>query len=1313
MSRSQNAMNVPDLPKNVAGGSATERGMDFQARVSAIAMANLLAERSLGWLDGVLQDIPVEITAETRGPGDDIGLRTQSGQRIEIQVKRGLSAGGDLWDALLALAAGVSDGRIAAGVLAVCPNSTGTIRNALCGDIVHMGTGRFDGLHDLGKAFLTRLKEASLDAEQVCCAIRIVTVPAVGGNREAEINAVEKLARITLDAERAWRALVTYARRMIEIRGRATGSSLLHELDLREVTVKTDTIETLVQLQATLRGWIEKTYSEITILGVSRPVSLRLCWIPLKATILSEVHPAAEQLEMALSQYHEYAAGKKHRDNEVDAITFGRYVRRAVVLGGPGIGKSTLLKRLAIDYAGDGHLVLYVSLPRVASLLSTTGQRFEKCLIEVALSSSGLVAGSIALDEAVLLCDGLDECGTQMARITEALNAFSAGHPRARILVSSRPIGYQAGHLGAWRHYELRPLEESEVEKALSTVIGAIPLASEGKRKAALELVKKQVNADYFKGISARSPLMLTLIAALTAKGIEPDTTRTMLYRQLFEMIEEHPHGRVQDAPPSAPERNRFLELLGWSLLEHGNTPAQETFDRCVRWWMDEAQKGRLASQIKVQECFAYWEALGVVERVRTASQEALTFVHKTFGEFAAGRYMSNCKAEVKAQLISKAIVTASWRESLAFASHLGMADLILLEWSRLASDGDYEASFRLDDALEFVIDSGAPLTESALASFVDCCWKVAANEVSRTRYAGGDALCMLAKSSWSAIREKVFAGLDADDGWFSVLAWACLCASPEKEIPYDRLLRYLRNFDHRWIKPTRLRGYVLQSNGHETQRCFMAGVAKRILSVTTSSSGLEELNALIEGSDWMTVRTVIDLGTIYKEADIALPKKLRWDMPGLAGQYWSPKTHRVDLSAFYETIDDPSMNVEPETCGEGSELELGAFFAASKLWQMPASVFSEFTLPEDLKKKGRRVVHDLVRAAGIELPRLVLQARSTLRRLSTDDFSTYFGLLHVLHVDVEIEFDRLSIKAERVSDYEDVVLRGGQFFGYCAAAILKSQKDQAWYASMASRMMQLASGTALLYAVGLALELPAAECQALLLKRITANPQDPGCSFIYPKLTPPFTEVHEDVVLQTLAGSHAYLAETAAELVLRMSMSSKFLLGLCRHYEEWKTKEEPYPDDGGTVPPTPRDELAKILVRAFPADTTLLLSMAQDVRPDVREACEEELISGLAGASSLCDEFLRLVDGGQIRSSFLSKAITAGVFDGKRGKLIVQFLRHPSAKVRFDAISILSQKALPDEQVLDEATRLLRDEEFEIKESAGRILKELHARAG
>lgn len=64
--------------------------MDFQVRVNAIVMTHLLTERQIRWLEGVLDDTPLELEAETGGPIDDVRITAKGGRRVEVQAKRGL-----------------------------------------------------------------------------------------------------------------------------------------------------------------------------------------------------------------------------------------------------------------------------------------------------------------------------------------------------------------------------------------------------------------------------------------------------------------------------------------------------------------------------------------------------------------------------------------------------------------------------------------------------------------------------------------------------------------------------------------------------------------------------------------------------------------------------------------------------------------------------------------------------------------------------------------------------------------------------------------------------------------------------------------------------------------------------------------------------------------------------------------------------------------------------------------------------------------------------------------------------------------------
>ena len=767
--------------KRMTGGSAAERGLDFQARVSAIVMAHLLTERPIGWLEGVLDDTPLELHAETGGPGDDVSFSVKDGKRVELQAKRGLHRGPDLWFALIALSRGISNGTIDAGVLAVCPNSSGTIRETLAEDIIRLGAGRTDGLREIGQDWATRLSAASMDATLVCTRLRIVVVSAVDGNREAEATAAERLGRIVQNQAAAWPVLVDYGRRLIRRRERSTPENLYRTLSLANIALTTTEVDTRVQLSTAIRQWLHRTYARMTLLGVHSEVPFDACWLELDARGMDDVVTEQEDLDKALRRYHEYGHGGRNRGLSFHSQTFARFVKKCVVVGGPGMGKSTLLKKLALDYSGDGFLTLLVRLPQVVALLVREGRRFEDSLMEVALSASGLRVPLVSLEGAVILCDALDECGSQQPLMTANLHAFSMAHPNTRIVVTSRPIGYRSGELTEWRHYELQPLDDNAADKAVTKVLAALPFANAALRSRAVEQAIAQLSANTIKGVAARSPLMITLVAALAVKGIDPGLSKGALYRKLFQLLQDHPPVRLTEQPPSEPERNRFLEMLGWCLLSHGNEPAEETLLRCARWWSEETGKHFLVSETKISECLGYWECLGVVERVRTHTQEAITFVHKTFGEFSAARYISKCAPDSQREIIERAIGTPDWKEALSFASHLGLTSLILQVWTELAERGDTKAGIRLDDAIELVVQAGVPLASDSLTSFAQCCWRAAENTSSRVRYAAGEALCLMSQEHWSLIKEGVLSRLDSPDGWNRLVAWACLCVSSDQ----------------------------------------------------------------------------------------------------------------------------------------------------------------------------------------------------------------------------------------------------------------------------------------------------------------------------------------------------------------------------------------------------------------------------------------------------------------------------------------------------------------------------------------------------
>lgn len=1304
------AMRSEKAVKSTAGGSAAERGLDFQARASAIVMAHLLAERPIGWLEGILDETPFELDAETGGPGDDIRFVTKGGKRVELQVKRGLQSGKDLWEALLALSVGISVGKIDAGVLAVCPDSSGTIRAKLAEDIVRLGTGRSDGLREIGRAWAEKLSGAALDASLVCRHLRIVVVSAVDGNREAEATAIERLSSVVHDPMSAWPVLVDTGRRLIRMRGRVTPEDICRYLSLAHVGLKTSDIDTRAQLLAATREWLHSTHASMTLIGINGAVPFNACWLELDAKVMDRELAEQDDLDKALRHYHEYG-DRRHTGRSVDSPTIARFIKKCIVIGGPGIGKSTLLKKLALDYSADGFLTLLVRLPQVVALVTREGRRFEDSLLDVALSASGIRAPLASLEGAVVLCDALDECGNQQPIVTACLHAFAAAHPRARIVVTSRPIGYRPGELAGWRHYELQPLSDTQAEQAVLQVLQVISFAEESKRSQAMAFAQSQLRTQTIKGAASRSPLMITLLAALSAKGVAPGHSKAALYRQLFQLLEDHPPPRLAESPPSEPERGRFLEMLGWCLLCHGHETTDETLSRCAQWWSEETGQRRLASETKARVCLEYWECLGVVERVRTFTQEAITFVHKTFGEFAAGRYLSRSDSAKQREMVASAIRAAEWKETLSFASHFGLASLILEVWAEIAERGDSKAGYRLDDAVELVVQPGVSVSAEALAAFARCCWQAVENTASRVRYSAGEALCLLAKDHWRPVGDAVRAKLECEDPWARLVAWTCLCVSPDRSLTVPALTKALHSLGRALPRDSSLDGHLyLRPTGSAVRQHWVLGSARRILVVNPEPEAVQALNALIGGAEGLGSGTVGELRNLFKQVGLELnaPTDKSWAMS--MSSLMHPREKRKSEHLYLiEVVDDPSLTNDLEDSNsDGLSLELGALLAATSFWEMWDWDDVHIPAPAQATVQRRMVIRAVGRAAGIDHARLVRQARAMKKRIVAEEESDDVALFSLPDIDAEANFEQPLIGAEHMSDLEELILGESHFFALNAAQLLYGLREQAKYADAIKRLLTGGRGESLRLSNALASQLPSEAYQQFLLDRLCQGDSTSGCRHLYPHLTPPFGVRHLEAVRKGLGGQSARAAEAAAALAAKLSVDVELASELRVFFDQWKTKEEPYPKESGAIPDSPREELAKILVKTFAQDHSFLLDLLTDVRSDVRNVAREPVLTAAFISQPLRTRLLDEVQSGNLGPDVLRAAVSQGSYLGEEAEQVARLLQSSTARVRYAALPILNVKFLPADFVRTESVRLLSDEEMEIREGASRSLHSL-----
>src|SRR5690606_4506293 len=94
------------------------------------------------------------------------------------QIKKGLTQGNGLWDAMEDLAEALHFGVAAYGVLVVSPSSSKPVREELADGVVQIGEGKTPQTGTPAATLADRLAARGWDAQALCARLRIVTVAA-------------------------------------------------------------------------------------------------------------------------------------------------------------------------------------------------------------------------------------------------------------------------------------------------------------------------------------------------------------------------------------------------------------------------------------------------------------------------------------------------------------------------------------------------------------------------------------------------------------------------------------------------------------------------------------------------------------------------------------------------------------------------------------------------------------------------------------------------------------------------------------------------------------------------------------------------------------------------------------------------------------------------------------------------------------------------------------------------------------------------------------------------------------------------------
>jgi methyl-accepting chemotaxis protein len=357
-------------------------------------------------------------------------------------------------------------------------------------------------------------------------------------------------------------------------------------------------------------------------------------------------------------------------------------IRRAVLLGSPGVGKTTASHALMYRHARERvrripFLItireFFSTLPPERSVIGVI-EHIAETFFQVQ-PPDGYIKDLLLHGNALVIFDGLDELPVEAARATSSIiELFCEEFPEAQIVVTSRPVGYAQASLNPdrFRLYVLDGFSQAQIYEYLHKWFGLRAELTETEREAYIQhwLSVSESIADLYS-----NPLFLSLAGQLYYQGAVVPTNLIDLIRGMSELMLDQ-WDRIRGIDPVNPAlayAAPILDYLGFQMLDKYSNRITE------RELIHELIGFLEAGPASVTEANAIAQAFLNLIRNRSlmlsevgvtpAGESIFMFTYRTFMEFFAARYLAATRNP--AELITERLSEPEWQTTLGFVLSL------------------------------------------------------------------------------------------------------------------------------------------------------------------------------------------------------------------------------------------------------------------------------------------------------------------------------------------------------------------------------------------------------------------------------------------------------------------------------------------------------------------------------------------------------------------------------------------------------------------------------------------------------------------
>ncbi|MFA7281112.1 MAG: NACHT domain-containing protein [Sterolibacterium sp.] len=432
----------------------------------------------------------------------------------------------------------------------------------------------------------------------------------------------------------------------------------------------------------TQKGHIKTSHVNIKLLGMTSPIPLARIYYPTRVstTIRRRLYEQEWLSENAKISSVPKMEQRRKNPTVVDAAEYVRTNSKVVVLGGPGAGKTTFLRFLALMHAdcidnAPAHMDLlpfFVHLPHFAK---TRSGLFEFA-IDTLLKATDQHAEDFATrlfgaGSALLLLDSFDEIPrAQRSNVITRIKAFETLYPNVRIVISCRTADYEES-LPNFCEVEVSRLSHEAIAKIIRAWF-------DGETSKATELINLIKNDGGVEGLT-ETPLLLSLLCIQYRHDLQLPKRKTELYKRcLYALLRDwdSERGFSRDTSYESMSDDRkerlFEHIAGKFFIEQESYEFRKeqvldvVGEFVTRLDIPESEAARIIDEIERHH--------GILEQV---SQDYFSFSHTSMQDYFVARHLLSKRTEL--ELLSENIENENWYPIVEFVLALAEDPTLIL----------------------------------------------------------------------------------------------------------------------------------------------------------------------------------------------------------------------------------------------------------------------------------------------------------------------------------------------------------------------------------------------------------------------------------------------------------------------------------------------------------------------------------------------------------------------------------------------------------------------------------------------------------